>query len=286
MLSLLSLLLLPAVLAHNITTTTLSARDGTYFSNYYAGAGEGACGEWHQDSEYVVALTHLDWNNGANCGKEVYITYNGMSAVAKIVDECMGCPEKGLDASQGLFGHFVGGVQNDLSVGIIYVDWSYGTGPSSGGDSGGDDTTTTTKKSRPRHHHLAHHHLHHLHHLHYLHHFHHHTHQHDDHLVIQHDHLVVQQDQQQRDPGRGEQQRIGCERQRGGGAAESAGLQPGDFECVRVPCAGPRVNPLQTCVVALRLTLHLAFLSLSSSLHYSSYPVLAQNANEYTFASS
>ncbi|KAJ7145582.1 hypothetical protein C8R44DRAFT_600569, partial [Mycena epipterygia] len=80
----------------------------------------GACGEWHQDSEYVVALTQLEWNNGANCGKEVYITYNGMSAVAKIVDECEECPFGALDFSQALFGHFVGGEQNNLEVGYIY----------------------------------------------------------------------------------------------------------------------------------------------------------------------
>lgn len=27
------------------------------------------------------------WNNGANCGKEITITYNGKSTNAKIVDE-------------------------------------------------------------------------------------------------------------------------------------------------------------------------------------------------------
>ncbi|KAJ7446102.1 hypothetical protein FB451DRAFT_791325 [Mycena latifolia] len=150
MLSLLSLLLVPAVLAHNISSAALNKlkRDGGLrFSNYNAEESEGACGTWNKNSEYVVALTHLEWNNGANCFKEVYITYNGMSAVAKIVDECMGCPWHGLDFSQSLFGHFVGGEQNNEEVGIIYGDWSYGTGPSSGGggnDDGGDDDTTTT----------------------------------------------------------------------------------------------------------------------------------------------
>ncbi|KAJ6566952.1 hypothetical protein B0H19DRAFT_939657, partial [Mycena capillaripes] len=80
----------------------------------------GACGAFHSDSEFVVALTTQEWDGGANCNKDVYITYNGMSAVAKIVDECMGCPWGGLDFSQSLFGHFVGGEQNNGNVGIIY----------------------------------------------------------------------------------------------------------------------------------------------------------------------
>jgi hypothetical protein len=32
----------------------------------------------------------------------------------------MGCPWDGLDFSQSLFGHFVGGEQNNNNVGIIY----------------------------------------------------------------------------------------------------------------------------------------------------------------------
>lgn len=34
--------------------------------------------------------------------------------------QCMGCPWDGLDFSQSLFGHFVGGEQNNNNVGIIY----------------------------------------------------------------------------------------------------------------------------------------------------------------------
>ncbi|KAJ7026256.1 RlpA-like double-psi beta-barrel-protein domain-containing protein-containing protein [Mycena alexandri] len=137
MLSILSLLLVPAVLAHNISLSglaNLQRRDGSAkFTNYNAGLG--ACGATNSDSEFVVALSAQDWDNGASCFKEIYITYNGISATAKIVDECMICPHNGLDFSQSLFGHFVGGEQNNLQVGVIHGDWSYGSGPS-------DDTTT------------------------------------------------------------------------------------------------------------------------------------------------
>jgi len=162
MIPFLSLLLVPAVLAHNISPArrhnSLHPRDGSSrFTYYNAAENEGACGAWHQNSEWVVALPKVQWDNGANCNKEVYITYNGMSAVAKIVDECEGCPWGALDFSESLFGHFVGGEQNNYNVGQFFGSWVYGTGPSNGGGGGGggdngddgDDDTTTTKKAAP-----------------------------------------------------------------------------------------------------------------------------------------
>ncbi|KAJ7184690.1 RlpA-like double-psi beta-barrel-protein domain-containing protein-containing protein [Mycena filopes] len=142
MLAFLSLLSLLPVLAysHNISRSALANlqnRGGSAkFTNY--NAGQGACGATNSDSDFVVALTAQQFDNGAHCFKEIYIEYNGISATAKIVDECMNCPYNGLDFSQSLFGHFVGGEQNNLNVGVIYGDWSYGSGPS-------DDTTTTKK---------------------------------------------------------------------------------------------------------------------------------------------
>ncbi|KAF7353967.1 Distantly related to plant expansins [Mycena venus] len=167
MLTLLSVLLVPAVLAHNISpakrhgSSSLLPRDGSSrFTNYYAGENdvEGACGAWHQDSEWVVALPMVQWDGGSHCNEQVYITYNGMSATATIVDECEGCPWGALDFSQSLFGHFVGGVQNNNNVGQFYGTYVFGSGPSSGGGGGGgnnddngddDDNKTTTTKAPP-----------------------------------------------------------------------------------------------------------------------------------------
>ncbi|KAK7036103.1 hypothetical protein R3P38DRAFT_2910611 [Favolaschia claudopus] len=140
MLSFLSLLLLPtaAFAAHksspakrhnaisantrNLSSpgTLLSRGGGSRFTNYYAGDSMGACGAWHQDSEFVVAMPKVQWDGGSHCNKQVYITYNGMSAVATVVDECEGCPWDALDFSQSLFGHFVGGEQNNYEVGQFY----------------------------------------------------------------------------------------------------------------------------------------------------------------------
>ncbi|KAJ7440158.1 RlpA-like double-psi beta-barrel-protein domain-containing protein-containing protein [Mycena latifolia] len=145
MLSLLSLLFFSTVTvaAHNITLSGNFKRGtSSKFSNYFA--GQGACGWFNTDSEFVVALTALEWNNGANCGKEISISWQGKSTTAKIVDECMDCPENGLDFSQSLFSFFVGEGNNE-QVGIIYGDWSY---VSSGG--GSDETATTTTKAQQK----------------------------------------------------------------------------------------------------------------------------------------
>ncbi|KAJ6514532.1 hypothetical protein DFH09DRAFT_1333021 [Mycena vulgaris] len=117
---------------------------GNKFSNYLA--GQGACGWYNSDTEFVVALTHLEWDNGANCGKEISISWQGKSTTAKI---CMSCPWDGLDFSQSLFSFFVGEGNNE-EVGIIYGEWSYLSG--GGGDvtsstiTTKDATTTSTQK--------------------------------------------------------------------------------------------------------------------------------------------
>ncbi|KAJ7896748.1 hypothetical protein B0H14DRAFT_2558115 [Mycena olivaceomarginata] len=76
-----------------------------------------------------------------------------MSATAKIVDEvgwpCENVLMGGLDFSQSLFGHFVGGEQNNLDVGEIYGTYVFGSGSGGGGDSGDDNDDTTTKKPTP-----------------------------------------------------------------------------------------------------------------------------------------
>ncbi|KAF7314887.1 hypothetical protein MIND_00002400 [Mycena indigotica] len=129
-----ALLLLPSVLA---TNHTLSRRySNIRMTNYFAGEDQGACGAWHQDSEFVVALSHQNFNNGQYCNKQVTISYNGKTGTGIIVDECMGCPDWGLDLSQSFFGHFVGGQQNNNLVGVIQAEWSFGGSAGNNGDNG------------------------------------------------------------------------------------------------------------------------------------------------------
>ncbi|KAJ7900384.1 RlpA-like double-psi beta-barrel-protein domain-containing protein-containing protein, partial [Mycena olivaceomarginata] len=69
-------------------------------------AGLGACGRTNSDNDFIVAMNVPQFNGGAVCNKEITITYNGKTAKATVVDQCMDCPYGGLDFSRGLFNFF------------------------------------------------------------------------------------------------------------------------------------------------------------------------------------
>lgn len=131
---LLSLLFVPAVL-------------GSRFSNYYAGENQGACGWWSSDSDFVVAISQQAWDGGSHCGKQVFLSWQGKTAIAKVADKCMECPYDALDFSQGLFEHF-GGKGNNLQIGYIYGDWHYIDGSSSGGNNDDGDKKADDDKGK------------------------------------------------------------------------------------------------------------------------------------------
>ncbi|KAJ7599033.1 hypothetical protein C8J56DRAFT_849037 [Mycena floridula] len=146
-------------IASNSTLTNLKRGGGNKFSWYDAGLG--ACGGTNTASDFIVALSAQNWDGGSHCYKEITIQYNGRSAQAQIVDECMGCPYDGLDFSRGLFNYFVS-PDTPENVGIIYGSWDYGSGGGGGGGSGGGSgnsgdsgdsqpvkKTTTTKQPEP-----------------------------------------------------------------------------------------------------------------------------------------
>ncbi|KAH7923008.1 plant expansin [Leucogyrophana mollusca] len=116
----------PAERRHNGTdifvrvteTTQLSKRyDDAKFTYYEPGLG--ACGETNTASQYVVALNSDQYDSGSYCFDTITISYGGKTTQATIVDRCPGCPDYGLDLSEGLFEYFA-----DTSVGVIYGDWS------------------------------------------------------------------------------------------------------------------------------------------------------------------
>ncbi|KAI9508845.1 hypothetical protein F5148DRAFT_949497, partial [Russula earlei] len=59
---------------------------------------------------------------GPNCGKQITISYGGLTATATIVDRCPGCGSGGLDLTEGLFGYLSNG---DLGLGVLQAVWSY-----------------------------------------------------------------------------------------------------------------------------------------------------------------
>ncbi|KAH7922137.1 hypothetical protein BV22DRAFT_680719 [Leucogyrophana mollusca] len=82
--------------------------------------GTGACGGTNTANQYVVALNSDQYGSGGYCYDTITISYGGKTAQASIVDECPGCPEYGLDLSEGLFEYFA-----PTSTGVIYGEWSF-----------------------------------------------------------------------------------------------------------------------------------------------------------------
>jgi hypothetical protein len=87
--------------------------------------GLGACGQYNQPSDFIVALNQDQFGPGypgPHCFESITLTCNGKTAHATIMDEvrslfrarprprvlivctkCPGCPYAGLDLSEGLF---------------------------------------------------------------------------------------------------------------------------------------------------------------------------------------
>lgn len=92
--------------------------DGAKFT-YYA-AGLGACGTVNIDSDFIVAINAAQYDGGAHCYEHITITVNGKTTQAQITDECLGCPQGGLDLSGGLFSFFAPQAQ-----GVLTGSWSF-----------------------------------------------------------------------------------------------------------------------------------------------------------------
>jgi len=125
---------------------------------YDVTTGTGACGQNMSPSDFVVALNspQLDAYGGyvngvpSTCFDSITITYNGMTQVATIKDECPTCGWGSLDMSEGLFSSFA-----DLGVGVFPITWWFNTGGSDTGsapssdNNGGDQQTPTTQWQAP-----------------------------------------------------------------------------------------------------------------------------------------
>ena len=60
-------------------------------------------------SDWIVAQNSAQFGSSypsPNCGKSITISYNGVTGVATIADECPSCGYGDLDMSRGLFDHF------------------------------------------------------------------------------------------------------------------------------------------------------------------------------------
>jgi len=108
--------------AHRHADLALRPRfSGIRMTWYDITTGTTACGGNYQPSDYVVAISQINYNGGSLCGKQIAITYQGKTADATIVDECQACPDEGLDLTQDLFSYLAGGT----GAGVISGDWNF-----------------------------------------------------------------------------------------------------------------------------------------------------------------
>ncbi|KAJ7051753.1 hypothetical protein C8F01DRAFT_948296, partial [Mycena amicta] len=56
----------------------------------------GACGNAIQNTDFSVALNTADFADGANCGKETFVTFEGASITAIVEDVCTECAPGGI----------------------------------------------------------------------------------------------------------------------------------------------------------------------------------------------
>ncbi|KAK4675201.1 hypothetical protein QC764_500460 [Podospora pseudoanserina] len=89
--------------------------------------GLGACAQLHQDSEFVVALSHADFdprtpggnpNNNPLCGRRLRASFEGKSVEVAVVDRCPACSAGSLDLSPAAFSQLA-----DLGRGRIQGSW-------------------------------------------------------------------------------------------------------------------------------------------------------------------
>ena len=112
------LLVLAAPLSNDIE---VDKRDswgrGTWFD-----VGLGACGEWNQNSDSIVAISADIYGDGGNCNEWVQVTNSqtGATAYGMTRDKCPSCAAGSLDMSPGLFQQL-----GDLSAGVLQIEWHF-----------------------------------------------------------------------------------------------------------------------------------------------------------------
>ncbi|KAJ7051736.1 hypothetical protein C8F01DRAFT_1066624 [Mycena amicta] len=105
-------------LAGAISSSVIPRATGLVPAFFYSPNGAvGACGEAVQNSDFSVALNSADFANGANCGKETFVTFLGASITAIVVDVCTECAPGGIKLPSGI--KEVAGIQQDN----IEVTW-------------------------------------------------------------------------------------------------------------------------------------------------------------------
>ncbi|KAJ7082574.1 hypothetical protein C8R44DRAFT_894745 [Mycena epipterygia] len=98
--------LLPALLlalTGAISGNVIPRDSGLVPAIFYSPNGAvGACGVAIQNSDFAIALNTVDFGAGANCGKETFVTFEGATITAIVVDICTECAPGGVKLTTGV----------------------------------------------------------------------------------------------------------------------------------------------------------------------------------------
>lgn len=104
--------------------STVFSGEGTYYVT-----GLGACGFYNVDTDHVVAISRVLYdeytqennpNKNTLCGKKIIVNYNSKSVEVTVVDRCEGCADTDLDLSIEAFSLLA-----DPLLGRIPIFWTW-----------------------------------------------------------------------------------------------------------------------------------------------------------------
>ncbi|PNY24378.1 Papain inhibitor [Tolypocladium capitatum] len=90
-------------------------------THYNPGVGFGACGWRNSDAEFVVAVGHALYDAQHPCNRKIRVSYQGRSAVVRVVDRCGGCGYNDIDLSPAAFRNVIG----NLDIGVVTTTWEW-----------------------------------------------------------------------------------------------------------------------------------------------------------------
>lgn len=103
-----------AVVAAPMEKRAGGSGQATYF---YQNGNPGSCGQYHSDSDSIVAVNSAQMNSGL-CGQSISVQGNGKTIQAVVADTCPTCGYGDLDLSTGAFQQLSG-----MDAGVVGIQW-------------------------------------------------------------------------------------------------------------------------------------------------------------------
>lgn len=97
-----------------------SSHNGYHGKGTYFKPNHGACGNYNDSKDYIVALSADVYDDGRHCQRSVHVCHKSRCVDAKVTDLCPGCDHTSLDMSPAVFNALA-----NPEEGVIGVDWSF-----------------------------------------------------------------------------------------------------------------------------------------------------------------